>query len=104
MDPSAVRNLLLNLKLQLLALPNLAKWGVLAFAGIIILREAITLGWNISRRRRALAPVSVQPDAGPLSAGTTADPMGALPAPDPLAGPVPPMPAVAPREQKMRSG
>lgn len=71
MDPSAWHNLLLNLKLQLLGLPNLARWGLLTFAGILILREAITLGWNAYKRPALENPEPAAP--------------AALPAPDPFA-------------------
>ncbi len=99
MDPSAVRDLLLNLKLQLLALPALARWGVLTFAGIIVLREVITLGWNARQRRRTLASSPEAPTPHSIAGGVTSEPMGALPAPDPLAAPMPPKPAAAPPVQ-----
>lgn len=87
MHPDAWRDLLLNLKLQLLALPSLLRWGVLAFAGIMILREGITAAWNLHQRRQSAMP----PEPGPSlpvgvhrSTGATTEPAG-LPGPDPLA-------------------
>jgi len=79
LDPSAIHNLLLNLRLQLLGLPNLAKWGLLAFAGIIVLREGITRVWDARQRKTALRPGAPVPSA--LREGA----QPALPAPDPLA-------------------
>jgi hypothetical protein len=88
---SAVDYLLLNLKLQILALPSLARLGLLAFAGIIVLREIIGIGWGLYQSRTARS------ETDPLIQGTVAqdtslaDPAGqapaarALPAPDPLA-------------------
>ena len=83
MGPDAIHDLLFNLKLQLLALPNLAKWGLLTFAGIIILREAISFGWELRRRRPALPDGEVGPALD--RATPTSTPAAALPAPDPLA-------------------
>lgn len=93
MDPQAVDNLLLNLKLQLLALPSQAKWGLLAFAGILVLREAITLAWNLHQRRKLESAASEPRAAIPTADGsrkTDPDELGlpALPAPDPLAAPL----------------
>lgn len=90
---SAVDNLLFNLKLQFLALPSLARLGLLTFAGIIILREAFELAWRLYQHR------SVRPDTEALPHGPssrdTRDPAPAvhaatpavLPPPDPLAQP-----------------
>lgn len=85
MQPDAWRDLLLNLKLQLLALPSLLRWGVLAFAGVVVLREGITAGWHLYHRRRAEA--LPQPGPGSVAAGEppgTSTPAAALPGPDPL--------------------
>ncbi len=86
MQPDAWRDLLLNLKLQLLALPSLLRWGVLAFAGIVVLREGITAGWNIyqARKAAALPRATRPPENGVPSAGVPTEP-AALPAPDPFA-------------------
>jgi len=82
LDPSAVHALLLNLKLQLLGLPNLAKWGLVAFAGIIITREFVTAVWNVKQRRKALRTAPAVPHADPSIPGTAGP--RALPAPNPL--------------------
>jgi len=79
---SPIDNLLLNLKLQLLALPALARWGLLAFAGIIVLKESIEIGWRLYQGRSGRA-ASLAPG----------DDCAALPAPDPLADR--PIPAAA---------
>jgi hypothetical protein len=90
MDPGAVRDLLLNLKLQLLALPGLVRWGLLAFAGIVVLREAITLGWNVYTRRSLRGETQSAKLGGSSVVGLTGptathEAGAALPAPDPLA-------------------
>ena len=82
MDPSAIHNLLLNLKLQLLALPNLLRWGLVAFAGVIITRQAITWIWNARQRGKSIHTSSgASPGSPAVSAG---EELPALPAPDPL--------------------
>ena len=63
---SAVDYLLLNLKLQILALPSLARLGLLAFAGIIVLREIIGIGWGLYQSRTARS------ETDPLIQGTVA--------------------------------
>jgi hypothetical protein len=90
---SPVDDLLLNLKLQLLALPSLARWGLLAFAGVVILKEGIEIGWRLYRGSASRAP-SLAPGDAPA----------ALPAPDPLANPSmsgreveKPLPVITPR-------
>ncbi|HWA58241.1 MAG TPA: hypothetical protein VG692_13360 [Gemmatimonadales bacterium] len=85
MSPEAWHNLLLNLKLQLLGLPNLAKWGLLTFAGIVVLREAITFAWNVRSRRKVAAGNTAVPRRETASAPEPA----ALPAPDPFGDPLP---------------
>ncbi len=84
---SPIDNLLLNLKLQLLALPALARWGLLTFAGIVVLKESVEIGWRLYQGRvdRAAALRSGEAPA-------------ALPAPDPFAER--PIPAVE-RERDM---
>jgi hypothetical protein len=90
---SAVDNLLLNLKLQLLALPSLARWGLLAFAGIIVLREIIDIGWGLYQGGTAgsgtdpLVEVAVAQDISRAAPAGQAPTARALPAPDPLAQP-----------------
>lgn len=97
MGPTALHDLLFNLKLQFLALPSLARWGLLAFAGIVVMREVIDVGWKIYRRRsggsdpeyltgKALVSAGVVPNQTPLPTSPAA-----LRAPDPLANrPMPP--------------
>ena len=80
MDPSAIRDLILNLKLQLLALPNLARWGLITFAGIIVAREIATAAWNARQRRRALPAEPDTPHAEPPMPGSESP--HALPAPN----------------------
>jgi hypothetical protein len=93
---SAVDNLLLNLKLQLLALPSLARWGLLAFAGIIVLREIIDTGWGLYQDRTAGSGTDPLVEGTAAQDTSQAHPAGqastarALPAPDPLAQPIPP--------------
>ncbi len=84
MGPSAWHDLLLNLKLQLLGLPYLAKWGLLTFAGILILREAITAGWNRHQRRKGVTGPGATPAMLPTETAQANRP-AALPAPDPFA-------------------
>lgn len=86
MGPDPIQNLLLNLKLQLLGLPNLAKWGLLTFAGIIILREAITIAWRFPRKPEE--PIGELPTPVVAVTPAGAAPQAALPAPDPLAADV----------------
>jgi hypothetical protein len=88
---SAIDNLLFNLKLQFLALPSLARLGLLTFAGMLVLREAIGVGWRLYQRRTA------RPASDARAEGTSGRDMAlpapareapaaaALPAPDPLA-------------------
>jgi len=90
MDPEAIDALLLNLKLQLLALPAQARWGLMAFAGVIVLREVITIAWNARQRRLvggpaglAKTPSEAPPAHSSTSDARTMDP-AALPAPDPF--------------------
>ena len=70
-DPEGVRALLLNLKMQFLALPSLLRWGAIGLAAILLLRHVITLWWE-ARHARA------------LRSGTGVD---ALPEPDPFGHP-----------------
>jgi hypothetical protein len=81
-DPSAIRNLLFNLKLQLLGLPNLAKWGLATFAGIIIARELVTAVWNVKQRRDNLRTAPAVPHAD--RSIPSAEGPHPLPAPNPL--------------------
>ncbi len=67
MDPSAIHNLILNLKLQLLGLPNLARWGLISFAGIIVVREIATAAWNVRERRRAQRADAATPHNDPIT-------------------------------------
>jgi hypothetical protein len=92
LDPSAIHNLLLNLKLQLLGLPNLARWALAAFAGIIILREVATAIWDVMRSRRALRAAPAMPYTDPSIPGPKD--RGALPAPNPLDAHMEPAPGV----------
>jgi hypothetical protein len=81
MTPDPVADLLLNLKMQLLALPGLVRWGTLAVVGVILLRDAITWGWERAERRRVARGEGAR----------------ALPAPDPFAGDASPP---TPREEE----
>ncbi|MEP6573033.1 MAG: hypothetical protein ABJD11_10075 [Gemmatimonadota bacterium] len=102
MDPSAIHNLLFNLKLQLLALPALAKWGLLAFVSIKIGQEVITVGWDAYTRRRlqradirALgAPVSQIETRGDVTEASRGP--AALPAPDAFGNPFTQSPDASP--------
>lgn len=84
----AVHNLLVNLKLQFLALPHLVQLALLTGAGIWALREIITLGWNVYTRKTApTREVDTGPHPGSSSAALDVEadePNLALPAPDPL--------------------
>jgi hypothetical protein len=99
LDPSAIDNLLLNLKLQLLALPALARWGVILFAGIVVLREGITMVWK-ARQLRGGQPRSAPATLAGSGSSTAPDPRPmALPAPDPFAQPAEPAPEVIPEKR-----
>jgi hypothetical protein len=97
---SAFHDLLLNLKLQLLGVPNLLKWGLLTFAVILMVREGITLVWNARHRRHAPGSDLDTPGRTPAAVATAPQSRLALPAPDPFAAPLRPAPEVVVQEQR----